>query len=41
MAEAGITNGFPDGTFKPGQAVSRQAMSAFMHRLVVPSPQDT
>jgi Tol biopolymer transport system component len=32
MAEQQITVGFPDGTFRPGQNVSRQAMSAFMHR---------
>jgi len=31
--DQGITNGFPDGTFKPATAVSRQAMSAFMYRL--------
>lgn len=33
MANTGITEGFPDGSFKPGQAVTRQAMSAFMQRL--------
>jgi hypothetical protein len=33
MAEEEITTGFPGGLFKPGQAVTRQAMSAFMHRL--------
>jgi hypothetical protein len=33
MADEGITNGFPGGLYKPGQAVSRQAMSAFMFRL--------
>jgi hypothetical protein len=32
MADEGITEGFDDGTFKPGQNVSRQAMSAFMFR---------
>jgi streptogramin lyase len=33
LAEEGITTGFPDGTFKPSQAVTRQSMSAFMYRL--------
>ena len=28
-----IANGYPDGTFKPGAAVSRQAMAAFLHRV--------
>jgi uncharacterized repeat protein (TIGR01451 family) len=33
MAAEGISEGFDDGTFRPGTAVSRQAMSAFLHRL--------
>jgi hypothetical protein len=33
LAQMGVTGGFLDGTFKPGQAVSRQAMSAFIYRL--------
>jgi CSLREA domain-containing protein len=33
MAEEGITGGFPGGVFKPGQAVSRQAMAAFLYRV--------
>jgi len=33
MAAEGITTGFPGGLYKPGQAVTRQAMSAFMFRL--------
>jgi hypothetical protein len=33
MAAAGITNGFDDGTYRPTQPVTRQAMSAFMRRL--------
>jgi hypothetical protein len=33
MVEENITEGFGDGTFKPANNVSRQAMSAFMHRL--------
>jgi hypothetical protein len=33
MSATGITQGFGDGTFKPGQAVTRQSMSAFMQRL--------
>lgn len=32
MAQRGITSGYPDGTFRPGSRVSREAMSAFMHR---------
>ena len=27
IAAAGITTGFPDGTFRPGDPVSRQAMA--------------
>jgi hypothetical protein len=33
LASTGVTGGFPDGTFRPSQAVSRQAMAAFMLRL--------
>jgi hypothetical protein len=33
MADEEITTGFPGGLYKPSQAVSRQAMSAFMYRL--------
>jgi hypothetical protein len=34
MADEGITTGFQPGpTYKPGSAVSRAAMSAFMFRL--------
>jgi hypothetical protein len=32
IAEAGITAGFPDGGYHPGDAVTRQAMAAFMQR---------
>jgi hypothetical protein len=32
FAEAGISSGFDDGSYRPGQAVSRQAMAAFMTR---------
>lgn len=32
-AAAGIAEGFGDGTFRPTQVVSRQAMAAFLHRL--------
>jgi hypothetical protein len=32
MAETGISEGYPDDTFRPGAVVTRQAMSAFMHR---------
>jgi hypothetical protein len=33
MAETGISTGYDDGTFRPGDPVTRQAMSAFMQRL--------
>lgn len=33
MADAGISEGYADGTFKPNAPVTRQAMSAFMARL--------
>jgi len=33
MNDTGITQGFPDGTFKPNQPVTRGSMSAFMQRL--------
>jgi hypothetical protein len=32
MNATGISEGYEDGTFRPGAAVTRQAMSAFMHR---------
>ena len=32
LATTGITTGFPDGTFKPLDVVSRQSMAAFLHR---------
>lgn len=31
-AATGITGGYPDGTFRPALAVSRQSMAAFLHR---------
>jgi hypothetical protein len=33
MAQEGITVGYTDGTFRPGDAVLRGAMSAFMYRM--------
>jgi hypothetical protein len=33
MNAEGITTGFPGGLYKPHQDVTRQAMSAFLHRL--------
>jgi hypothetical protein len=33
MSAEEITTGYGDGTYRPGAGVSRQAMSAFMHRL--------
>ena len=32
MKQAGITNGYPDGSFKPQQPINRDAMSAFLYR---------
>lgn len=32
IADAGITTGFQDGTYRPGEPVTRQAMAAFMLR---------
>ncbi|GIU84279.1 MAG: hypothetical protein KatS3mg008_1054 [Acidimicrobiales bacterium] len=32
LADRGITRGYPDGTFRPGLVVTRQEMSAFIHR---------
>jgi hypothetical protein len=29
----GITEGFPDGTFRPNQPVTRGSMAAFLHRM--------
>ncbi|RIJ71057.1 hypothetical protein D1871_15870 [Nakamurella silvestris] len=36
LSESGITTGNADGTFAPGKPVSRQAMAAFLYRLVNP-----
>jgi hypothetical protein len=32
MAAEDVTTGFDDGTYRPGEVVTRQSMSAFMHR---------
>jgi hypothetical protein len=32
MAQSGVTEGYQDGTFRPSNPVTRQAMSAFMFR---------
>jgi hypothetical protein len=32
IVDAGIATGFQDGKFRPAEAVTRQAMSAFLHR---------
>jgi hypothetical protein len=41
MASTGITTGYPDGTFKPGGHVTREAMAAFMFRYEDPPPGST
>lgn len=41
LANQGITTGFPDGTFRPGQAVSREAMAAFLYRATNDGPDPT
>jgi hypothetical protein len=33
MSQVGVTEGYSDGTYRPGSPVTRQAMSAFMQRL--------
>ncbi|WP_010095159.1 S-layer homology domain-containing protein [Ornithinibacillus scapharcae] len=33
MAEAGLTSGYPDGSFKPNQPVTRAEFSAFLERV--------
>lgn len=32
VAAEGIAHGYPDGTFRPGQPLARQAMAALLHR---------
>ena len=32
LANAGVTGGFPDATFRPGANVTRQSMAAFLNR---------
>ena len=32
MASSGVADGFPDGTFRPNDPVSRRAMAAFLYR---------
>jgi endo-1,4-beta-xylanase len=36
MANDGITTGFPDGTFRPADSVTRGAMAAFLYRTANP-----
>lgn len=33
LASTGVTDGFPDGTYRPGQPVTRQSMAAFLRRI--------
>jgi hypothetical protein len=32
LVDAGVTEGFPDGTYRPGSPVTRGSMAAFIHR---------
>jgi len=34
LADAGITTGWPDGTFRPALSIERQAMAAFLYRAI-------
>jgi hypothetical protein len=38
MDQEGVSTGFPDGTYRPAEPVTRQAMSAFLHRLAGDDP---
>jgi hypothetical protein len=39
VADVGVSEGYPDGTFRPASSVTRQAMAAFLARLAgVPDP---
>ncbi len=40
LAEQGVTTGWPDGTFRPGASIERQAMAAFLHRYAALNPED-
>ncbi|MCC5951183.1 MAG: S-layer homology domain-containing protein [Acidimicrobiia bacterium] len=41
LSARGITQGFPDGTFRPAQSIERQAMAAFLWRAAdEPQPDD-
>jgi hypothetical protein len=35
LAAAGIASGYPDGTFRPGEPVTRQQMANFMYNFAV------
>src|SRR5699024_2313092 len=35
-ADAGVAQGYPDGTFRPVHAVTRGSAAAFLHRIAVP-----
>lgn len=40
LADSGITTGFPDGTFRPLEPISRQSMAAFLFRYGHPGDPD-
>jgi S-layer homology domain len=40
LAEKGISTGFNDGTYRPSDAVTRQAMAAFLQRMAAGSPME-
>lgn len=38
LTSTGVTEGFPDGTYRPGEPVTRQSMAAFLRRLAGADP---
>ncbi len=40
LVSEGVTTGFEDGTFRPTNPVTRQAMAAFLHRYTTGTPAD-
>lgn len=40
LSDSGITHGFADGTFRPRESVTREAMAAFLYRFANPGTPD-